>query len=76
MEFPRLGVEWELLLPAYTIAHGNAGSLTLEQGQGLNLRPHGYWLGLLTTEPQRALQGFLLLLIFKPCIYISLFFFK
>ena len=23
-----------------------------EQGQGSNLHPHGYWLGLLTTEPR------------------------
>ena len=26
----------------YTTAHGNAGSLTPEQGQGLNPSPHGY----------------------------------
>ena len=25
---PRLGAEWELQLPAYITAHGNAGSLT------------------------------------------------
>ena len=25
----------------YTTAHGNAGSLTPEQGQGLNPQPHG-----------------------------------
>ena len=28
MEVPRLGAESELQLPAYTTAHGNAGSLT------------------------------------------------
>ena len=28
MEVPRPGVESELQLPAYTTAHGNAGSLT------------------------------------------------
>ena len=28
MEVPRLGVKLELQLPAYTTAHGNAGSLT------------------------------------------------
>ena len=26
MEFPQLGVEWELQLPAYTASHGNTGS--------------------------------------------------
>ena len=31
----------------YTTAHSNAGSF--EQGQGLNLQPHGSWLDLLTT---------------------------
>ena len=28
MEVPRIGVKSELQLPAYTTAHGNAGSLT------------------------------------------------
>ena len=57
MEVPRLENESELQLPAYTratatpdlsrdcnltTAHGNMGSLTTEQGQGLNPRPHGY----------------------------------
>jgi len=42
MEVPQQGVELELQLSPYTIAHGNAGSLTQCAGQGLNLCPHGY----------------------------------
>ena len=56
MEVPRLGVESELQLPAYTIttamrdasesanytpAHSNAGSPTSKQGQRSNPQPHG-----------------------------------
>ena len=55
-EVRRLGVELELQLPpnttatatrdlsdglTYTTVHGNAGSFTTEQGQGLNPHPHG-----------------------------------
>ena len=39
----------------YTTAHGNAGSLTTEQGQGSNLRPHSSYSDSLTTEPRREL---------------------
>ena len=43
MEVPGLGVKSGLQLPAYATAHGNTGSLTQEQGQGLNPHPHGYY---------------------------------
>ena len=36
-----------------TTVHGNAGSLTTERSQRLNLHLHGSYLGLLTAEPQR-----------------------
>ena len=39
----------------YTTAHGNAGSLATEQGQGLNPQPHGSQSDSLTTEPRREL---------------------
>ena len=56
MEVPRLRVKWELQLPAYTTATATQRSelclhftpqliATLDpqpQGQGSNLRPHGY----------------------------------
>ena len=42
MGVPRLGVELELQLPAYTIAHSNARFLSTERCQGLNPHPHGY----------------------------------
>ena len=51
MEIPRLGVQLEPQLQhlrvraksaTYTTAHCNAGSLTPEGGQRLNLCPHGY----------------------------------
>ena len=42
MEIPRLGIQSELQLLAYTTACGNTGSLTTGRGQGLNLQPHGY----------------------------------
>ena len=61
MEVPRLGGESELQLPAYTTAiatwglscicdlyHSSRQCQILKptgQGQGLNLCPHGYWLG-------------------------------
>ena len=35
MEVPRLGVKLELQLPAYTTAHGNAGSLTHRTRSGI-----------------------------------------
>ena len=41
METPRLGVESELQLPAYTIAY----VIPTEQGQGMNPHSHGYWSG-------------------------------
>ena len=72
MEVPRLGVESELLLPAYTTAtaiqdlsyicnlHHSSRQRwilnPLEQGQGSNLRPHGCLSDLLTTEPLQELQ--------------------
>ena len=46
MDVPRLGVESELQLQAYTAAHGNARSLTHWGGQGSDLCPHGHYLDL------------------------------
>ena len=45
MEVPKLGVEWELQLPAYTVATVMLDSLLTERGQGSNLYLCGYWLG-------------------------------
>ena len=62
MEVPRLGVKSELQLPAYTTAtatpdlapsvtyttaHGDAGSLPIDQGHRSNPNPHKYQLGLI-----------------------------
>ena len=46
MEVPRLGVELELQLPAYTTATATPDPWPNEQDQGSNLSPRGY-LGLL-----------------------------
>ena len=71
MEVPRLGVESELQLPAYTIATAMWDlsricdlCRSLQQHQILNplsearenLHPHGYYIGFLTSEPQWELQ--------------------
>ena len=50
VEVPRLGVGLEVQLPSYTTAHGNAGSLPTERGQGI--APTSPWIlvGLVTTE--------------------------
>ena len=52
MEVPRLGVESELQLPAYTAAHGNTRSLA-------RIEPVPSWIpaGFVTTEPQRELPA-------------------
>ena len=42
MEFPRLGVQLELQLPAYTTAHGNARSLTHWMRPGIE--PASSWI--------------------------------
>ena len=42
IEVPRLGVELELQPLAYTTAVVMLDPSPTEQGQGLNLRPHGY----------------------------------
>ena len=42
MEVPRLGVESELGLPAYTTATATPDPQPTEQGQGSNPHPHGY----------------------------------
>ena len=44
MEVPRVGVEPELKLPAYTTATATPDPRPTEQGQGLNLNPLGYQL--------------------------------
>ena len=68
MEVPRLGVESELQLPAYAIAtatpdlsrtcklhHSSWQRRILNpRGQGSNLHPHGYWLGLLPLSHNRS----------------------
>ena len=41
MEFPRLGGESELQLPAYTTGTAMLDPQPTEWGQGLNLHPHG-----------------------------------
>ena len=74
MEIPRLGVRWELQLPAYTTAtairdlscdhnlhHGSAGSATHWARPGI--KPASSWIlvGFITTEPQREFPQDLLL---------------
>ena len=41
MEVPRLGIQSELQLPAYTTAHAMPDPLPTERGQGSNTQPHG-----------------------------------
>jgi len=45
MEVPRLGVESELQLLAYTTAHGNAGSLTHGARPGIEPRTSWFLVG-------------------------------
>ena len=53
MEVPRLGIELELQLPAYTTAHGNTGSLI--HWARLEIESTSSWIlvGFVTTEPQQ-----------------------
>ena len=57
MEVPTLGAESELELPAYTPAHGNAGSLTHRARPGI--KPASSWtlVGFITTEPITGTPG-------------------
>ena len=48
MEVPRLGVKFELQLPAYAIATAIPDLSPTEQGHRSTLNPDGYWLGLLS----------------------------
>ena len=67
---PRLGVELELHLPAYATAvpgpshicnlHYSSSWTPTEQGQKLNLYPHGYYSGFVSTEPQWKRQCWIL----------------
>jgi len=53
MEVLRLRVKSELQLPAYTIAHGNAGSLTHWVRPGIKLASSSWTrVGFITAEPQ------------------------
>ena len=51
MEVPRLGVEWELQLLAYTTAHGNAGSFTHWVTPGIESTFSWILVKFITTEP-------------------------
>ena len=42
MDVPRLGVQWEPQLPAYTTAHSNAGSLAYSERPGI--KPTSSWI--------------------------------
>ena len=59
MEVPRLGVQLELQLPAYTKAHGNIRSLTHWMGPGI--KPTSSWIlvRFVTAEPQEDLQVYI-----------------
>ena len=63
MEVPRLRVELELQLPAYTTAHGNAGSLT--HGARPGIEPVSSWMlvRFVSTEPRQELHTVVLLCI-------------
>ena len=52
MEVPRLGVESELKLPAYTTAHGNAGSLTHWVRPGIEPEASWFLVGFISTGPR------------------------
>ena len=54
MEVPTLGVESEL--PAYTTAHGNAGSLTYRARPGIEPASSWFLVRFISTEPQWELQ--------------------
>ena len=84
MEVPRLEVESELQLPAYTTAarnlsrtcghttaHGNAGSLTHWASPGI--KPASSWIlfRFVSTEPWRELLGQLLYAASKPLFFLS-----
>ena len=80
MEVPRLGVEWELQLPAYTTAtatrdpavsvtyntaHGSAGSPTHGARPGIQPVLSCILVGFITTEPQQELPMVLSFFIFN-----------
>jgi len=54
-EVPRLGVQSELQLPAYTTAHSNAVSLTHWARPGMELRTSWLLVGFIFTAPQQEL---------------------
>ena len=58
MEVPRLGVKLELLLPTYTTAHGNAGSLTHWVRPGIKPATSWFLCGFVSTVPQWELPIF------------------
>ena len=69
MEVPRLGVEWGLQLPAYTVAHSSVASLTHRARPGIE--PASSWIrvGFDTAEPRWELPPFLhSSSYFKDCI--------
>ena len=57
MEVPRLGVESELQLLAYTTAYGNTGTPTHQARPGIELTPSWILVGFISTESQQELPG-------------------
>ena len=60
MEVPRLGVQLELQLPAYTAAHGNAKSLTHWARPGIEPTTSWFLVGFVSAAPRRELLKCLL----------------
>ena len=59
MEVPRLGVESELWLQAYTIAHSNTRSLTCWVRPGMELESSWILVGFVNSWTRRELQDLL-----------------
>ena len=59
MEFPRLWVELELQLLAYTTAHSNVGSSTYSARSGIEPETSWFLVGFVSAVPQWELPTFL-----------------
>ena len=70
MEVPRLGVELELLLLAYTTAHGNTGSLTHWERPGIKPATSWFLVRFVSTAPRRELLVFFLVICRDSLSYI------
>ena len=73
MEVPRVGIESELQLPAYTTAHVTARSLTHRAGPGIESASSWIVVRFITAEPQWEFPTYFWLLCSSIHLIIPLF---